>query len=227
MLIKTRCFGDIDLDEDKVLTFDNGIMGFEEYKKFTILYDNEDEGVPVISWLQSLDEAGLAIPVISPLLAKEDYNPVVEDELLVSLGDLTEENIVILLSMTIPSDMTKMTANLKAPFIINSDTRKGCQIIVENSDYEVKYNIYEAFQKMKKGKTDMLAMSRKLNESIIVGSDIEITILEVKGEQVKIGISAPKSVPVYRKELYVQIQESNKEAASADMNPELLKKLLK
>ena len=60
----------------------------------------------------------------------------------------------------------------------------------------------------------MLALSRKANESIIIGNDIEITILEVKGEQVKIGIKAPKSVPVQREEVYAQIKESNKEAAS-------------
>lgn len=73
----------------------------------------------------------------------------------------------------------------------------------------------------------MLALSRKLNESIIVGNDIEITILEIKGEQVKVGVKAPKSVPVYRKELYVQIQESNKEAVNTGINPEALKELLK
>ncbi len=58
----------------------------------------------------------------------------------------------------------------------------------------------------------MLALSRKQGESIIVGNDIEITILEIKGDQVKVGINAPKSVPVYRKELYVQITDANKEA---------------
>lgn len=73
----------------------------------------------------------------------------------------------------------------------------------------------------------MLALSRKLNESIVVGNDIEITILEVKGEQVKIGINAPKSVPVYRKELYTQIQESNQEAVNAGNSPEVFKELLK
>ncbi|MBQ8982375.1 MAG: carbon storage regulator CsrA [Lachnospiraceae bacterium] len=57
----------------------------------------------------------------------------------------------------------------------------------------------------------MLALSRKENEAIVIGNDIEVTILEVKGDQVKIGISAPKSVPVYRKELYLQIKETNKE----------------
>lgn len=58
----------------------------------------------------------------------------------------------------------------------------------------------------------MLALSRKKNEALVINNNIEITILEIKGEQVKIGISAPKEIPVYRKEVYLQIQESNKAA---------------
>jgi carbon storage regulator len=73
----------------------------------------------------------------------------------------------------------------------------------------------------------MLALSRRINESIIVGNDIEVTILEVKGDQVKVGISAPKSVPIYRKEIYLQIKESNKEAAETSISDEALKKLFK
>jgi carbon storage regulator len=72
----------------------------------------------------------------------------------------------------------------------------------------------------------MLALSRKVNESIMIGNDIEVTILEVKGEQVKVGIKAPKSVPVYREEVYTQIKEANKEAAS-DAVQENLKNLFK
>ena len=59
----------------------------------------------------------------------------------------------------------------------------------------------------------MLALSRKPGESVVIGNDIEITILEVKGEQVKVGIKAPQSVALYRKELFEQIQESNREAS--------------
>ena len=58
----------------------------------------------------------------------------------------------------------------------------------------------------------MLALSRKKNEAIVINNNIEITVLEIKGEQVKIGISAPKEVPVYRKEVYLQIQEANQNA---------------
>jgi len=61
----------------------------------------------------------------------------------------------------------------------------------------------------------MLALSRKKNEAVIINDDIEITIIEIKGDQVKIGISAPKSVPIYRKEVYMQIQNANKEAVQS------------
>ena len=72
----------------------------------------------------------------------------------------------------------------------------------------------------------MLALSRKKDEAIVINNDIEITIIEIKGEQVKLGISAPKSVPIYRKEVYVQIEEANKEAANAVADIEALKNLL-
>lgn len=58
----------------------------------------------------------------------------------------------------------------------------------------------------------MLALARKTGQSIMIGNDIEITLLEIKGDQVKLGISAPKSVSIYRKEIYAQIQEENKNA---------------
>jgi carbon storage regulator len=61
----------------------------------------------------------------------------------------------------------------------------------------------------------MLALARKENQSIMLGNDIEITLLEIKGDQVKLGINAPKSIPIYRKEIYLQIQEENKQAVQS------------
>lgn len=72
----------------------------------------------------------------------------------------------------------------------------------------------------------MLALSRKKDEAIVINNDIEVTIIEVKGDQVKLGITAPKSVPVYRKEVYLQIQEANSAAANETAQAmEALKKL--
>ena len=71
----------------------------------------------------------------------------------------------------------------------------------------------------------MLALARKVNQSIVLGNDIEITLLEIKGDQVKIGINAPKSVPIYRKEIYDQIQEENRNAAQVQIDLKELKNL--
>ena len=71
----------------------------------------------------------------------------------------------------------------------------------------------------------MLALARKTNQSIMIGNDIEITLLEKKGDQVKIGINAPKSVAIYRKEIYVQIQDENKKASEGEIDVEALNKL--
>ena len=71
----------------------------------------------------------------------------------------------------------------------------------------------------------MLALARKVNESIIIDNNIEVTLLEIKGDQVKIGINAPKSVPIYRKEIFLQIQETNKESAINEESMDVLKKL--
>lgn len=71
----------------------------------------------------------------------------------------------------------------------------------------------------------MLALSRKKNEAIIVNNNIEITVLDIRGDQVKLGIAAPKEIPIYRKEVYIQIQNENKEATDV-AGIEELKKLL-
>jgi len=152
MLVKTRHFGEVDLDESKIIYFENGILGFEDCKEYTLIYDNEDGERPDISWLQSVDEVALAIPVISPFIVRPDYNPEIEDELLKPLGELTDDNTAVFVSITVPSDIEKITANLKAPFIINSNDRKGAQIIVENSEYEVKYRFYDQLMAHKAAK---------------------------------------------------------------------------
>ena len=149
MLAKTKFFGEVELADDKILEFPNGIIGFEECTKFAIMYDEDDDREKTISWLQSLDEPTLALPVIEPMAIVPDYAPMIEDELLKPLNNPADEDLLFLLVMTVPSDMTKVTANMKAPVIINIAERKGVQLIVENADYPVKFNVYESVQRMK------------------------------------------------------------------------------
>ena len=141
MIIDTKYFGTIDIGEEKIIHFDNGLLGFEEYKDYTILYDIDEEEKPLFSWLQSLDEKGLAFPVVNPLDVDENYNPTVDDEILNSLGDINEENMIVLLLATIPKDVKEASVNMRAPLVINSDNRKGMQIIVEYKEYEIKHKI--------------------------------------------------------------------------------------
>ena len=150
MLVKTRFFGEVDIEDEKILTFDNGIMGFEDMKRWTLIYDIEKGSEGPISWSQSLDMAELALPVINAYTVTAVYEPVVEDELLKPLGEFKDEELVTLLTITIPSeDPSKTTANFRAPILINPVNRKGIQVIVNNEDYPIKFSIYESVQKMK------------------------------------------------------------------------------
>lgn len=141
MNITTKLFGEIGVDENKVITFPTGLIGFDQCKQFLIIHDEEVEEVKIM-WLQSVEEPGLALPVVNPLRVCQDYNPIVEDELFKCIGE-SEEEMLVLVTMSVPSDVTKTAVNLKAPLIINPTTRKGCQIIVENDEYLIHYPIYD------------------------------------------------------------------------------------
>lgn len=144
MKVQTKWFGDMEISEDKIFIFEKGIIGFENFKNFTILYDAEKGDKASIYWLQSTEEPSLAIPVINPGLVKEDYDPVVEDELVNSLGqNIKDAQLEVLTTITVPEDLKKMTCNLKAPIILNTDTMRGIQVIADNDDYMVRFPIYD------------------------------------------------------------------------------------
>ena len=149
MKAATRLFGEIEIDESKIITFEDGIIGFPDMKKFTLIFDEEKEGRPSISWLQSMDEPEIAFPVMDPLFVCETYNPSVEDELLMNLGTIKEDNLYVLVTVTVPQNIKELAVNLKAPIVINTDTRKASQIIVED-DLPVRYRIYEILEEAKK-----------------------------------------------------------------------------
>ena len=151
MRVNTRLFGEIEIADEKIITFPNGIIGFADMTKFTLIFDEEQGSSAGIRWLQSLDEPGFAMPVMDPLTVKEDYNPEVDDELLKNIGNVNADNILVLVTVTVPSDLTKMSVNLQGPFVINVEERKACQVIVEGGEYPVKFPIYDILQARKDG----------------------------------------------------------------------------
>lgn len=151
MKINTRVFGEVDIEEEKIITFESGIIGFPELKKFTLLYDVEKGTDVGIRFLQSIDEPKFAMPVMDPLLVKPDYSPEVDEELLAGLGDLNDDNLLVLVTASIPSDLTKMTVNLQGPIVVNVATRKACQVIVDGSECPVKFPVYDIIKSRKAG----------------------------------------------------------------------------
>ena len=147
MTLETKVFGEVTIEEDKIITFPGGIIGFPE---FALLHD-EDDGIATIHWLQSLQEPGFAMPVMDPLIVKEDYNPEVNDELLEALGEWNQEELLVLVTVSVPHELEKMTVNLKGPIVINSSNKKACQVIVEGEGYKVKFPIYDILQARKAG----------------------------------------------------------------------------
>lgn len=149
MEILTKAFGKITIDDEKIINFPKGIVGFPDLTEFALIHD-EEKGTETIHWLQSIQEPGFAMPVMDPLLICPEYNPEVDDELLSHLGELNQEELLVLVTVTVPKDITKMTVNLKGPIVINAAERKATQVIVEGDQYQVKFPIYDILDANKK-----------------------------------------------------------------------------
>lgn len=151
MKINSRVFGEVEIDQSKIIEFVNGIVGFPELTEFALISNNEENIDSPIKWLQSMQDGEVALPVIDPLLILPDYNPQVEDEWLKSLGELSAENLLVLVTVTVPKNITGMSVNLKGPIIIQVDQKKACQVIVDGEEYALKYPIYELLKSRKEG----------------------------------------------------------------------------
>ena len=147
MSVNTKMFGEIEISEEKIITFEKGLIGLPDLKRFALITDAEDENAK-IQWLQSLDEPEMALPIINPYEILDEYNPVVEDELLKPLGEFKEEDMMLMVTIRVPQDITQMSINLKGPIIINAAERKGCQIIVED-EMQVRFPVYEILKQKK------------------------------------------------------------------------------
>jgi len=150
MRINTKIFGEVEIDDEKVIHFSGGIVGFPDLTDFTLMHDAERARDSSVRWLQSLQEPAFAMPVLDPLLIVPDYNPQVEDELLKPIGELDPDQMLVLVTLTVPADIKKMSINLRAPIVVHTESRKACQVIVDDDKYPVKYLIYDILQAAKK-----------------------------------------------------------------------------
>lgn len=151
MKLLTKNFGEIEIEEKEIITFEEGIPGFLDNKKFIILSDGEDSP---FRFLQSIDNRDLVFILIQPAYFYSDYLPDVPDDILKSLGEIKQGSLEVYSIVTLPEDITKMTANLKGPIIIHTENKKGMQAIVNNREYKVKHYVYEEIMKQKDSEKD-------------------------------------------------------------------------
>lgn len=149
MKANTRIFGEIEIADDKIITMERGMIGFPDLNHFALIFDEEKgQKQSSIMWLQSMDDADIAFPVMDPHAVKEDYNPNVNEEIVAPIGELNDENTYVLVTVTVPKKIEDFSVNLKAPIVVNMDNRKAVQLIVED-DYPIKYKVYDVLKAKK------------------------------------------------------------------------------
>ena len=144
MKVSTTRFGELEVNNKDIIRFEEGILGFENLKDFFVV-DPGDQ--TLILWLQSTDDGATAFPIIEPKIFKEDYSISLLPAELNSLKLENLSNASVYTILTIPTDVTQMSANLKAPIIINNDSHKARQIVLQDNKLEVKFEMYNALKK--------------------------------------------------------------------------------
>jgi len=141
MVVQTGRFGEVTIDESEIIHLSAGILGFCDETEFCLIDPNDDT---LILWLQSLKNPKFALPVLEPKIFKKDYL------VRLSLSEMREMDLVklseavVFCVLTIPvSDITQMSANLKAPVVINLKNQKSKQVILQENDYVVRYPIFK------------------------------------------------------------------------------------
>ena len=155
MLLLTKNFGEIEIDESKILTFEEGIPGFSHCTRFILLHDeaepeHEDEAghsAELICYLQSLDEPAVMFVLMNVAAVMPDYSPLISEADVADLGPCDADVLVYNIAV-VPDDITQLTVNLKAPLVIHTVTRKGKQVIVNNDEYGIRVHIFKAIKKM-------------------------------------------------------------------------------
>jgi flagellar assembly factor FliW len=138
MKIKTKRFGEIEIDPKTKITFPSGLLGFANFKDYVLVDANTKSP---LKWLQSVESPDLAFVVTDPLIFKPDY------QIRLYRADLEEikvddpARVAQLVIVTVPKDPGKMTANLKGPLLINTENNLGKQVVLDHPDYDLKYRL--------------------------------------------------------------------------------------
>lgn len=140
MLYQTQLFGAISVEETKVVTLPQGMPGFEEFKRYTIIAADPESP---LFWLQSLDDPGLAFITLNPFVIVEKYRPALSAEDRADLDLEGEGELLYLVIVTLKENYLESTANLRAPLVINAKNLRGRQVILDDPAFSLRHNIWQ------------------------------------------------------------------------------------
>lgn len=125
MKYQTRDFGEVEIQQERILEFVEPVLGYEKYQTYTLLYDKETG--PGLVWLQSLEEKNVCFILLDPAVLPIEYKPSITEE---EAGMLGEGELLYLPIASIPQDLKRATVNLRSPIVVNVKTRKAMQVIL-------------------------------------------------------------------------------------------------
>lgn len=149
MIVETKRFGNIDIEEKDIIIIVGGVLGFEGIQKFVLL--DHDAETP-FKWLQAVGNPELAFVVMEPFIFCPDYQFELSDNDIKEIGLAKPEEAVVLTILVIPEDPKKMSANIKAPIVINQANKKGKQVVLNNDAYPIKYHLFREEKKSQGGR---------------------------------------------------------------------------
>ncbi len=138
MKVNTKFFGELEADEKDIISFEDGIPGFPDLKKYLMVYDDKNEH---FNYLQAIDDKSVCFIITSPFFIIPDYSMDISDDSVKKLGIEEDKDVMLYSIVTIPEDIKQMTANMKAPLVVNVKNRKALQEVLDNERYSIKHRI--------------------------------------------------------------------------------------
>lgn len=148
MKIKTTRFGEIDVPDDSLITFPEGVIGFKEARGF-VIFDCGDQGI--FKWLQSTDIPELAFVICEASLIVPSYQIIIGSKEQDLLKLAKPDDAAVCLILVIPEDPQETTANLLGPIVMNSESRLGMQLVLVNPEYSTRYKVFKAVAETDEG----------------------------------------------------------------------------
>ena len=187
--------------------FKKGIPGFDNINDFTIKSLKDNDKFKILE----AKNGEVSFVTINPFEVYSDYGFDLTDEIIKELEIKSSEEVLVLSIITLGKDLKSSTMNLQAPLIINVKNNLAKQFIMQNSEYKTKHPLIRRDKYM-------LVITRRKDESLLIGDDIEIKIVKVEDGSVRLAISAPRDITILRKEVFERVKEENKEAISGNLD---------